>query len=55
MKKIKKDRIPEFQCMECGRAFYSTKTAQRARTRGCPKCKGVDIDIFVSSTKGEKG
>jgi len=40
-------RIPEFQCMECGKKFYSVNAAERATRNGCPKCNGVDIDIYV--------
>lgn len=33
-----------FKCMECGRPFYTVKSAERAAWDGCPKCGGVDID-----------
>ncbi len=51
---MKTKRIPEFQCMECGKAFYTVQAAERARDsdRGCPKCGGVDIDIFVNADEG---
>jgi len=39
---------PEFQCMECGKAFYSFKAAEKAADVGCPICGGVDVDVFVS-------
>ena len=42
----KKQRPPLFQCMECGKKFYSTKSAERATWEGC-RCGGTDIDIYV--------
>jgi len=42
---------PEFECMECGKKFYTVKTAERASHNGCPKCGGVDIDIYVGGAK----
>jgi hypothetical protein len=40
-------RVALFACQECGRNFYTTKSAERASNDGCPGCGGVDIDIFV--------
>ena len=37
---------PKFQCLECGKVFYSIKSAERATEEGCPNCGGVDIDIW---------
>ena len=34
-----------FKCMECGRKFYTTLSAENAANIGCPKCGGVDIDL----------
>ena len=38
---------PLFQCMECGKNFYSTRAAERATfgDEGCPGCGGTDIDL----------
>ena len=44
-----KKRTPMYECLECGKKFYSTAAAQRASYNGCPKCNGVDIDIYVSA------
>jgi Zn finger protein HypA/HybF involved in hydrogenase expression len=37
----------QFECMECGKKFYSVEAARRAMfsERGCPKCGGADIDL----------
>lgn len=45
----KRKRTAEFECMECGKLFYSTKAAERASfgPNGCPGCGGADIDIHV--------
>ena len=46
--KPKRQRIPEpyrFGCMECGKRFRSTASAERASLDGCPKCGGVDVDV----------
>lgn len=40
-------RKPEFVCLECGRKFYSVKSAEKASEDGCPKCGGVDIEVYV--------
>lgn len=34
-----------FICLECGKKFYTTKSAERAAfgSRGCPGCGGADI------------
>lgn len=34
-----------YMCQECGKRFRSTNAAERAASRGCPKCGGVDIDL----------
>lgn len=38
-----------FQCMECGRTFYSAKSAERAAfgDSGCPGCGSSDIDAYI--------
>lgn len=38
---------PLFECMECGKGFYSIQAANRAvfGPIGCPKCGGTDIDV----------
>jgi hypothetical protein len=38
-------RVALFACQECGRNFYTTKSAERACNDGCPGCGGVDIDV----------
>jgi Zn finger protein HypA/HybF involved in hydrogenase expression len=43
----KRKRVPLFQCLECGRKFYTTRAAQEAIDWGCPKCNGSDIDIYA--------
>jgi Zn finger protein HypA/HybF involved in hydrogenase expression len=45
MRKGKKK--PAFECLECGKKFYSTKAAERATDKGCPGCGGVDIDLYA--------
>ena len=44
-------RIPEFECLECGRKFYSVKAAEKAADDGCPGCGGCDIEIYVGGGK----
>ena len=39
-------RRPLYQCQECGRKFYSVRTAQDAQRYRCT-CGGVDIDLYV--------
>lgn len=41
-----------FACQECGHKFRSTKAAERASMNGCPKCRGVDIDLDVNDWLG---
>ncbi len=36
-----------FKCMGCGRKFATTASAERASSKGCPKCGEVDIDVDV--------
>ena len=43
--KAKKPRRALFKCMECGRKFYTVRSAEHAQDWGCPKCNGSDIDI----------
>ena len=33
-----------FECMECGKKFYSVTAAKNAANNGCPKCNSCDID-----------
>ncbi len=42
-------RKPLFECLECGKKFYTIKAAEKASygARGCPGCGGVDIDVYV--------
>lgn len=42
-------RLPQFQCMECGKLYYSAAAAERAAfgSRGCTGCGGSDIDVYV--------
>ena len=35
----------KFECMDCGRKFKTTKAAERASKRGCPKCGSTDVDL----------
>jgi predicted RNA-binding Zn-ribbon protein involved in translation (DUF1610 family) len=42
---MSKKRTAKFECMECGRKFYTVLSAERASVNGCPKCGGVDIDL----------
>jgi predicted nucleic acid-binding Zn-ribbon protein len=35
----------QFECMECGHLFYTTRSAERASVMGCPECNGVDVDL----------
>lgn len=51
---LRKKKAPEFQCLECGKAFYSVKTAEKAALNGCPKCGGVDIDIDIFVERKEE-
>ena len=34
----------KFGCRECGKIFRTTKAAEQASSKGCPKCGGSDID-----------
>lgn len=45
-------RVPMFQCLECGRRFYSAGAAKRAMWHGCPGCGGSDVDIYVPKGGG---
>jgi predicted nucleic acid-binding Zn-ribbon protein len=36
-----------YKCLECGRKFRTTRSAERAANKGCPGCGGVDIDVDV--------
>ena len=38
-------RKAEFECLECGKKFYSAAAAEKASMEGCPKCGGSDIDV----------
>lgn len=38
-------RVALFSCKECGRRFFTVKSAERAVWSGCPQCGGGDIDI----------
>jgi hypothetical protein len=38
-------RTALFKCLECGKKFYTTSSAEKASLNGCPKCNGLDIDI----------
>lgn len=44
----RKKRRALFQCLECGKKFFSTATAEKALLHGCPNCNGSDIDLYVS-------
>ena len=50
-------RKPLFACQECGKQFYTVKSAERASfgERGCPKCGGADIDIYVEPDAPRRG
>jgi hypothetical protein len=40
-------RVPQFECQECGKLFYSAAAAERAAfgDEGCPQCGSSDIDL----------
>ena len=42
-KKVKRTAL--FVCLECGKKYYTVKSAENASYNGCKKCGGVDIDI----------
>lgn len=46
---MKQKRVPLFQCLECGKKFYSAKAAEKASfgDEGCPGCGGSDIDQYA--------
>jgi hypothetical protein len=42
------NRVPVFECAECGRPFFSARSAERAAFgSGCPGCGGSDVVEFV--------
>ncbi len=43
---VKTKRVPMFECLECGRKFYSARSAENAVENRC-SCGGVDIDLYV--------
>lgn len=45
MTTTKTTQRPLFECMECGKKFYTVAAAERATNHGCPKCGGSDIDM----------
>ncbi len=45
--RLQPKRVPLFECMECGKKFYSVYAAEQAVYKGCPKCNGSDIDIHL--------
>lgn len=40
-------KLPEFECLECEKKFYTVASAEKASNDGCPKCGGCDIEIYV--------
>ena len=44
-KTTRKKRVALFECLECGKKYYTVKTAEKASYDGCKKCGGVDIDV----------
>ena len=46
-------RVPLFECMECGKKFYTVKAAERATfgSSGCPGCGGSDIEEYTGKRK----
>ena len=48
---MKEPKQPLFQCLECGKKFYSVGAAERASfgDNGCPGCGGSDIDACYPS------
>jgi predicted nucleic acid-binding Zn-ribbon protein len=43
---MKTKKTPLFECMECGKLFYSVSAAEKASFgSGCPKCGSTDIDL----------
>ena len=45
---------PLFACQECGKKFKTVKAAEKAAWSGCPKCGGLDIDLYVPKTETPK-
>jgi len=45
-------REPLFECMECGKKFYTVGAAERASfgNSGCPGCGGSDIEPYYGIT-----
>ena len=41
----KAKRQADFICNECGKKFYTVKSAEKASYNGCPKCNSCDIDV----------
>jgi len=46
-------RRPLFQCMECGKLYYSEKSAAHAFHNRC-SCGGCDIDIYAEHSSQER-
>jgi predicted nucleic acid-binding Zn-ribbon protein len=46
--------LAPWYCQECGRAFKTTKAAERALSEGCPKCGGCDVDCMPPQTEAER-
>ena len=40
-----------FSCLECGKRFRSPAAAESAANDGCPRCGGVDIDLYIPSSR----
>ena len=38
-----------YACLECGKKFKTSKSAERAVNCGCPNCGGSDIDLAPGS------
>lgn len=34
-----------YACMDCGRKFKTTRSAERACDNGCPKCGSTSVDL----------
>jgi hypothetical protein len=43
-----KIRTALFQCMSCGKKYFTSREAEKTIDNGCKRCSGSNIDLFVS-------
>ena len=57
MNEPNKNKKPLFECLECGKKFYTVQAAERAAfgDHGCPGCGGSDIDAYYPPQLGGCG